>query len=260
LKWLTSRSVHQRDEHIPFYDQVWAKDDPFWQTNQPGTLWNCKCDWEETDEPANGLPSDVVPAKGLKGNPGETGEIFSADASYFTKNSLKNIADTQYKDAVSELKINVCAQMSEIADNVRTGRILTQNKDVKSIAIRQHVSEQSKEPVKNPEYEINGMIADAKRLEQFDMASGFKKAINQGSKVVVIDFFKIQQKKMNTNKIAASIVNRHADFVSKKIEECYVVWGNKSIKVSRNFFIHFDLKKRYSYMEELKQKIEVALK
>jgi hypothetical protein len=257
IKWIPSRSVSLREEHIPFYNRVWAKNDPFWSTNQPGTLWGCKCDWEETDEPVDGIQTDVVPAKGLKGNPGETGEIFSADASYFTENALKNITDIHYRDALSELKINVCADKREIADNIRTGRILAQNKDVNTISIRQHSYERN---VKNPEYEINGMIADAKRLQQWDMATGFNKAIKQGSKAVVIDFFKIQHKTLDTHKIAASIVNRHLDFTSKTVEECYIVWGEKSMKVSGDFFPKFNLRKRNSYILELMEKIEIALK
>ena len=51
LRWLPSRSATPREEHVRFYNRVWAKTDPFWQQNQPGNLWNCKCDWEETDDP-----------------------------------------------------------------------------------------------------------------------------------------------------------------------------------------------------------------
>ena len=41
LRWLRSTSVNPRAEHAKFYDRVWAKDDPFWNTNSPGTEWNC---------------------------------------------------------------------------------------------------------------------------------------------------------------------------------------------------------------------------
>ena len=44
IRWIASRSATPREAHMPFYGRVWAKDDPFWQHNQPGTLWNCKCD------------------------------------------------------------------------------------------------------------------------------------------------------------------------------------------------------------------------
>lgn len=93
LRWVPSRSAMPREAHQLFWDKVWAKDDPFWQRNQPGTLWNCKCDWEETDDPVstdeekklpNGRSVDdyTIKVRGLDGNPAETGRIFSDDASY----------------------------------------------------------------------------------------------------------------------------------------------------------------------------------
>jgi hypothetical protein len=236
LKWLPSRSAHQREEHISFYNRVWAKNDPFWASNQPGTLWNCKCDWEETDEPTSGVTPDVQAAKGLKGNPGETGEAFSPDASYFTPNSLKNIPEMSYRDTLSEMKINVCADKKEIADNVRTGRILAQNKDVNTISIRQHVIDQSKGPVKNPEYEINGMIADGKRIENYKgINSGFNTALNQGCSCVIIDFNKHfdTTKTINVEKTVGRIIWRKMDFDNGKIKECYIVYGNKSVKITK---------------------------
>lgn len=86
IMWLPSRSVELREEHIPFYNKIWAKDDVFWTKNLPGTLWNCKCDWAETyrDVTNNqGLGNNDVSNQGLKGNPALTGEIFSNDHNYF---------------------------------------------------------------------------------------------------------------------------------------------------------------------------------
>ena len=85
LKWLPSRSANPREEHIPFYGLVLPKTDPFWQHNQPGNLWNCKCDWEETDDPAATTRPATICAKGLEGNPAETGEIFGENCTYFTQ-------------------------------------------------------------------------------------------------------------------------------------------------------------------------------
>jgi len=90
IKWIPSRSATPREEHIPFYNRIWPKDDPFWQNNQPGNLWNCKCDWEETDDPVTGdNPEGIRPAKGLEGNPADTGEIFTEQCTYI-KNSGHN--------------------------------------------------------------------------------------------------------------------------------------------------------------------------
>lgn len=83
IQWLPSRSATPREEHIPFYHRIWPKDDPFWNHNQPGALWNCKCDWIETDKAAtdntpDGEEPENVSPNGLDGNPGKTGEIFTA--------------------------------------------------------------------------------------------------------------------------------------------------------------------------------------
>ncbi len=112
LKWIPSRSTEPREEHREFWGLVLPKNHPFWQTNQPGNLWNCKCDWEESDEPSH---SGEVPtgraAKGLEGNPGETGEIFTDKAAYFQaakpeieKLAYKTARNEALKTAVQKLK------------------------------------------------------------------------------------------------------------------------------------------------------------
>lgn len=95
IKWILSRSVDKREEHIVFAGRVWAKDDPFWTTNQPGSLWNCKCDWQETDEPVtDGNPSNKrIVNKGLEGNPAVTGEIFTDNASYIQKSPNPQVVE-----------------------------------------------------------------------------------------------------------------------------------------------------------------------
>ncbi|GHV66961.1 hypothetical protein FACS1894199_11460 [Bacteroidia bacterium] len=93
LKWLPSRSADLREAHKKFYGLVLPKNHPFWLKNQPGNLWNCKCDWEETDATVftGDLPPDAY-SPGLEGNPGQTGEVFSEDASYFQVRGEKNKA------------------------------------------------------------------------------------------------------------------------------------------------------------------------
>lgn len=71
---------------MPFYNRIWPKDDPFWTYNQPGTLWNCKCDWEQTDEePTDGNPDRRIVKPGLDQNPATSGQIFTDTAAYIKK-------------------------------------------------------------------------------------------------------------------------------------------------------------------------------
>ena len=73
IKWLPSRSVNRREEHEQFYNRIWPKDDPFWDHNQPGNLWNCKCDWQQTDEPpTDNNPTSLIQHQGLQRQPDRT--------------------------------------------------------------------------------------------------------------------------------------------------------------------------------------------
>ena len=82
----TSRSANPREAHRRFWNRIWPKDDPFWNENTPGSLWNCKCDWEQTNKPAtDGNPTTTVTAKGLSGNPAKTGQIFTDSHPYIAK-------------------------------------------------------------------------------------------------------------------------------------------------------------------------------
>lgn len=93
LKWLPSRSADPREQHIAFYGLVLPKTDPFWQANQPGNLWNCKCDWEQTDDSATSIyPEKNIFSKGLDGNPAVTGEVFTDECTYI-KNAGENRKD-----------------------------------------------------------------------------------------------------------------------------------------------------------------------
>ena len=86
IEWLPSRSATPREEHMPFYHRIWPKNDPFWLSNQPGTLWNCKCDWEETDEdPTENNPDSRIVKPGLDENPATSGQIFTDTAPYIRK-------------------------------------------------------------------------------------------------------------------------------------------------------------------------------
>jgi len=112
IKWLPSMSVEKRPEHVAFYNRIWPKDDPFWAENTPGTLWNCKCGMQETDEGLtnNDNVESFTPPAGLEGNPGITGEIFTEKASYFqgvSKEAEKECNKVVFKDNKEWAKQNL---------------------------------------------------------------------------------------------------------------------------------------------------------
>jgi hypothetical protein len=83
IKWLLTVSAIPRELHLALVDLVLPIDHPFWVENQPGNLWNCKCDWIQTrDAAAADVPKSVKPDTGLEGNPAGTGEIFTGAHPY----------------------------------------------------------------------------------------------------------------------------------------------------------------------------------
>jgi hypothetical protein len=94
IEWLRTRSATPREVHLAYVGRVWPMDDPFLQTNHPGCVWGCKCDWRNTDKPAtDNQDLKPVPASpGLEGNPASTNEIFTNKHPYF-KRVDKHIPD-----------------------------------------------------------------------------------------------------------------------------------------------------------------------
>ncbi|MCR5568520.1 MAG: phage head morphogenesis protein [Paludibacteraceae bacterium] len=92
LRWMPTSPATPREAHKVFWanELTLPVDDPFWNSHKPGDLWNCKCGLMQTNEPATkkgDIPSGgnvPKPAKGLKGNPGKMGDIFSADHNFMS--------------------------------------------------------------------------------------------------------------------------------------------------------------------------------
>lgn len=241
LKWIPSRSVNRREEHIQFYNRVWAKDDPFWSKNQPGNVYGCKCDWVETNEPvtdgnAKGKTKSSTP--GLDVNPGIQGELFSMDHPYIAeaKGDEALIRDIAKNEVTYDgVRISVMADAKEMRDNITTGRVLA--KGGEDVLIRPDFNMRYvgfAERQRNPEYEINGVLADAKRVHSVKgVAASFKAAVKQGCRAVVIDLDK-HQADLDLYVAAAGLYNRHADFERGFV--CYVVKNGKYVKFAADDF------------------------
>jgi hypothetical protein len=135
----------------------------------------------------------------------------------------------------------VLADAHEIGDNVRTGRVLWDNHNM-TLEVRKHLIEFG---LKNPEYTLDNMLADAKRIKKWEIAYAFKSAIEQGARVVIVDLYKMYAHplvRLNENALANNIANRIADFKSGEVERCYVVWGEKSIVITRDIFDGYNSK------------------
>lgn len=130
LQWIRSRSANPRELHLGYAGLVLPMNDPFWQSNQPGNLWNCKCDWKTTDAtPADTPQATVPPATGLEGNPYETGKLITGKHPYYktstdeentiSKFVTKTIRDTSVQDALNNLRKMAVPQFTSYGGNVK---------------------------------------------------------------------------------------------------------------------------------------------
>lgn len=288
IEWLPSTAVTPREEHKPFYHHIWPIDDPFWDHHKPGDEWGCQCDWRATDEPVTdntGLDGDGGPSvsKGLGGDPSKTGQVFSQDHPYFPsdckhcsfykpgiKDRLKSIFTARVKDCYScpyvqgcikdakekgylpdgtygnRLLISPNADQSEIKDNTRAAKALLDSFPNMQIRISEHII---KKDHKNPEYIINGLVADRKGIEnERGIKWGFQSAIGQGCSSIVIDLDASAPRHLfRPSEIAKRISWRHMDFESGTIEECYVVYNGHAVCIDSSFTT------RESIAEEIKK-------
>lgn len=91
---------------------------------------------------------------------------------------------------------------------------------------------------KNPEYTINGLTADRKGImSEKGVTSGFKKAIEQGCRSVVIDLdMNMKGEPLRDKKLAKEMYFRHSDFENGIIKECYIIYNGKSVVVNSGCF------------------------
>ena len=164
----------------------------------------------------------------------------------FLKERESTEADYITDDAFGErLKIHKQADKTELQENIRAARALLSSFPDMNIQIREHVYEKG---VKNPEYLINENIADRKGIEsEKGVASGFNKAIKQWCSVVVIDL-DANMHKINTNRLGTHLFWRKQDFVSGTIEECYVIYNNKTVIITNDNIVE-----KCKVIETLKQ-------
>lgn len=222
IRWLPSRSASPREEHELFYNRIWAKDDPFWDSNQPGNLWNCKCDWEETADPVTGgNPKLQVRHPGLEGNPGKTGEVFSDNASYISKSgkvsldhataaafpSMQPLLDADTGKFRLDFFSDKGGFLQTDRERIRKGTASKQERETYAkehsmcmtlAAGRHDVVYRDSSQKKGDSYDIvlDGQPADLKKARSANNIVHYaKKAIKQqGASVVVFEFSKITVK------------------------------------------------------------------
>jgi len=145
LEWLMTRSAAPRELHLKIVGTVLPIVHPFWRYNQPGNLYNCKCDWKLTNAPVTTAPDNVVPAKGLEKNPAISREIFTGDHPYYRKaKSTDQINEFLFKHVLKQFEKRggyfihplVLSKKFKSASKAETIRIEKETEDLLLVAKR----------------------------------------------------------------------------------------------------------------------------
>lgn len=136
-------------------------------------------------------------------------------------------------DYGKRLMISTKADQTDVRENVRAAKAILDTYPDTNIKIREHVRAYG---VKNPEYEINDLIADRKGvMSEKGISDGFSKAIKQGCKAVIIDFdMHMSNRKIKYREVAKRLIWRYDDFESERIVRCYIIKNKKAICLEKH--------------------------
>lgn len=104
LEYKASRSANPRDAHKAWYGLIKPIDDAFWDTAMPPNGWGCKCWVQQTKADADTKQVDAPePIKGIAGNAGKTGQVFSKDHPYMeVSKEEKKVVEKEYKRLIKD--------------------------------------------------------------------------------------------------------------------------------------------------------------
>lgn len=289
LQYRTANDSKVRPEHAELHGITLPAEDNFWDEYFPPNGWNCRCTvvqvlksrYEQTphseamERGQQVLQTDKQ--KMFRFNPGKTGSSFPAHnpytisrcttcdlaklnlASGVTDNELcaacqmvRNCAiverftpDKEYGD---RLLVSVCADKTEVEANTRVAKVLLDSFPDMKMRILPHILKDKKP---NPEYEINGLVADRKGIMgEKGISEGFRRAKEQGCSAVVIDLdMHMANKTLRSNYLAKYIDWRKTDFENDLIIECYVIYREKAVKINKS---HNTRDKIFTEIEKLK--------
>lgn len=215
LEFRTVGDDRVRDAHRELHGIIKPIDDEFWSKYYPPLDWRCRCDAVPTAaDPKGEVPKDM-PEPNFKGNVAKDEEIFTQKHNFFkllnkNENARRNMElmklNAPYVKSPQNKKVEVSIfadrNEPEFSTNLEVAHRIADVLKLK-VAIRAHILI-DKQP--NPEYLIDGKIADRKAPLGLSLRRILSKATKQGSEIVVIDL------KDNPNSIQAILNQLRGNF------------------------------------------------
>lgn len=276
LQYRTAGDDKVRPEHAALHGVTLPMSDPFWDEYYPPNGWNCRCTvvqvlkdkYPVTDRGEALRCGHEALAKDTKGifhfNPGKQAKTFPDYNAYTLSRCntctrklelAKGVAENElcqaclfvrtcsdarsfYPDTEQghRLMISSRADIKDLEQNIITARKVLAAFPDSTLEIRRHF----KDGRKNPEYTIDGIIADRKGIEGYKgITTGFRSSLGQGCKAVIFDLDQhMGEKPLPTRKLARKLYGRKDDFIAGRMERCYIVHRGKAILITKDDYAH----------------------
>ena len=141
------------------------------------------------------------------------------------------------------------ADLKDLEQNIATARKVLAAFPDSSMTIRRHY----KDGRKNPEYTIDGIVADRKRILSYKgITAGFQSGLQQGCRALVFDFDQHMGKRdLPTRKLARKLYGRQEDFFSGRMERCYIVHRGKVVLITKADYQHGGKEENIGWLESI---------
>lgn len=255
LKYRTQEDDRVRDSHDKLKNIIAPIDGSFWKSYYPPNGWRCRCFVVQTAEPAtkdDDYPliesKDVKPE--FKNNVGISGQIYKETSENKGKPhpffALTNDLDNETKKVFELMKLNTPSQIryeakngttvrvnpftdtriDELLGNYRTAVLLAEKENL-DIELRPHTNGRIITGISNPEYLINGRLADRKSPTTFDYTKTLSKANKQSCEIVVFDLSVNKDNIENAYNIIINLLSMSKGTVHSNIKEVYIISADK---------------------------------
>lgn len=242
LKFQTVGDDRVRDDHERLDGIIKPIDDSFWSRYYPPLDFRCRCDVVATAENVTAHKESDLPEVNFKGNVAKDQEIFTKKGTFFklantNQNAKRNMElfklnapyETISKKGGYKLRANIYADKTDLVDNIETARLVMEKQKV-NIDVRPHLDGSLIKGHKNPEYLIDGKVADRKAPKSKNYKNSLRKANAQECEVVVFDLSQNNDTVENAFEKITAILNKNTH---PFIKEVYII--SKDKKETRHF-------------------------
>lgn len=241
LKYKTQGDDRVRKEHEKLDGIIAPLDSPFWDKYYPPNGWRCRCDVVQTAETPNQIPKEVEDVKPeFHLNVGKTGQVYSEHSKtghrFFAL--AKDIPGWEKRFELSKLeagfenvktpkggniKVSIYSDETDFKLNMSTALLINDQLGLE-VKVMPHIDNNIIKNHSNPEFTINGKVADLKSPEGKKQSNLLRKAEKQGCEVIVYQFEHLNMEELTYLK---KLANSLSSTAYPSIKEIIIIGKNK---------------------------------